>query len=64
MVRKGLFNLVLTCPFQDCPEVHANAAETLCSIARVAPPSLATKISSPMYASCFNWQALFPLKSK
>lgn len=31
----------------DCPEVHANAAETLCAITRCAPPSLATKISSP-----------------
>ncbi|XP_056175542.1 uncharacterized protein LOC115687227 isoform X2 [Syzygium oleosum] len=31
----------------DCPEVHANAAETLCAITRFAPPSLATKISSP-----------------
>ncbi|KAF8037112.1 hypothetical protein BT93_B0126 [Corymbia citriodora subsp. variegata] len=31
----------------DCPEVHSNAAETLCAITRFAPPSLATKISSP-----------------
>lgn len=35
--------------FQDCPEVHANAAETLCSITRYAPPGLASKISSPRY---------------
>lgn len=32
---------------QDCPEVHANAAETLCAITRYAPPGLASKISSP-----------------
>lgn len=32
---------------QDCPEVHANAAETLSSIARYAPSGLASKISSP-----------------
>ncbi|KAL3833706.1 hypothetical protein ACJIZ3_008442 [Penstemon smallii] len=33
----------------DCPEVHANAAETLCSITRYAPPELASKISSPSF---------------
>ncbi|XP_044496129.1 serine/threonine-protein phosphatase 6 regulatory subunit 3 isoform X2 [Mangifera indica] len=33
----------------DCPEVHANAAETLCSIARFAPPGLAAKIASPNF---------------
>uniref|UniRef100_A0A1J3GL89 Serine/threonine-protein phosphatase 6 regulatory subunit 2 n=1 Tax=Noccaea caerulescens TaxID=107243 RepID=A0A1J3GL89_NOCCA len=31
----------------DCPEVHANAAEILCTVARYAPPGLATKLSSP-----------------
>ncbi|KAL9452854.1 hypothetical protein AB3S75_008611 [Citrus x aurantiifolia] len=33
----------------DSPEVHANAAETLCSITRSAPPALAAKISSPTF---------------
>ncbi|XP_073058501.1 uncharacterized protein [Primulina eburnea] len=33
----------------DCPEVHANAAETLCAITRHAPPALASKISSPSF---------------
>ncbi|CAA2980826.1 serine threonine- phosphatase 6 regulatory subunit 3 [Olea europaea subsp. europaea] len=33
----------------DCPKVHANAAETLCSITRYAPPGLASKISSPSF---------------
>ncbi|WCJ24282.1 Serine/threonine-protein phosphatase 6 regulatory subunit [Euphorbia peplus] len=33
----------------DCPEVHANAAETLCAITRFAPPGLAAKISSPNF---------------
>ncbi|KAI3824605.1 hypothetical protein L1987_06069 [Smallanthus sonchifolius] len=33
----------------DCPEVHANAAEALCSITRYAPPGLAAKISSPSF---------------
>ncbi|KAK1375560.1 Serine/threonine-protein phosphatase 6 regulatory subunit 3 [Heracleum sosnowskyi] len=32
----------------DCPEVHANAAETLCAITRYAPPGLATRISGPV----------------
>ncbi|XP_042006837.1 serine/threonine-protein phosphatase 6 regulatory subunit 1-like [Salvia splendens] len=33
----------------DSPEVHANAAETLCAITRYAPPGLASKISSPSF---------------
>ncbi|KAL2473845.1 SIT4 phosphatase-associated family protein [Forsythia ovata] len=33
----------------DFPEVHANAAETLCAITRYAPPGLASKISSPSF---------------
>lgn len=32
---------------QNPPEVHANAAETLCAITRNAPSPLATKLSSP-----------------
>lgn len=35
------------CFFQDSPEVHVNAAETLCAITRFAPSGLAAKISSP-----------------
>ncbi|KAJ1420909.1 SIT4 phosphatase-associated protein family [Sesbania bispinosa] len=33
----------------DSPEVHANAAETLCAITRFAPAGLSTKISSPSF---------------
>ncbi|GMI81909.1 hypothetical protein like AT1G30470 [Hibiscus trionum] len=33
----------------DSPEVHANAAETLCAITRFAPPGLASKITSPSF---------------
>ncbi|GER36791.1 SIT4 phosphatase-associated family protein [Striga asiatica] len=33
----------------DCPEVHANAAETLCAITRYAPPGIASKISGPSF---------------
>ncbi|KAL5577378.1 hypothetical protein UlMin_019077 [Ulmus minor] len=33
----------------DCPEVHANAAETLCAITRFAPAGLSAKIYSPSF---------------
>ncbi|EYU43237.1 hypothetical protein ABFS82_08G126700 [Erythranthe guttata] len=33
----------------DCPGVHANAAETLCTIARYASAGLASKTSSPSF---------------
>ncbi|KAL6546321.1 hypothetical protein OROMI_022042 [Orobanche minor] len=33
----------------DCPEVHANAAETLCTITRYAPPGIASKISTQSF---------------
>ncbi|KAI4303671.1 hypothetical protein MLD38_039271 [Melastoma candidum] len=33
----------------DSPEVHANAAETLCAITRFAPSGLSAKISSPSF---------------
>ncbi|RWR85822.1 serine/threonine-protein phosphatase 6 regulatory subunit 2 [Cinnamomum micranthum f. kanehirae] len=33
----------------DSPEVHTNAAESLCVITRFAPPALAAKISSPSF---------------
>ncbi|KAK1281141.1 hypothetical protein QJS04_geneDACA017730 [Acorus gramineus] len=42
----------------DCPEVHANAAETLCAIIRYAPTGLAAKISSPSFVSRLFHHAL------
>ncbi|KAK1324859.1 hypothetical protein QJS10_CPA01g00546 [Acorus calamus] len=42
----------------DCPEVHANAAETLCAITRYAPTGLAAKISSPSFVSRLFHHAL------
>uniref|UniRef100_A0A7C8YZT5 Uncharacterized protein n=1 Tax=Opuntia streptacantha TaxID=393608 RepID=A0A7C8YZT5_OPUST len=33
----------------DSPEVHANAAETLCAITRYAPPGIAAKVASPSF---------------
>ncbi|KAI3974026.1 hypothetical protein MKX01_026423 [Papaver californicum] len=42
----------------DCPEVHANAAETLCAITRYAPPGLSAKISSPSFVGSLFRHAL------
>ncbi|KAK1277769.1 hypothetical protein QJS04_geneDACA022169 [Acorus gramineus] len=42
----------------DSPEVHANAAETLCAITRYAPPGFAAKISSPSFVSRLFCHAL------
>lgn len=42
----------------DSPEVHANAAETLCAITRYAPRGLATKISSPSFVGRLFQHAL------
>ncbi|XP_028759355.1 serine/threonine-protein phosphatase 6 regulatory subunit 3 isoform X2 [Neltuma alba] len=33
----------------DSPEVHANAAETLCAITRFAPPGFSAKVCSPSF---------------
>ncbi|XP_048324155.1 uncharacterized protein LOC107411354 isoform X2 [Ziziphus jujuba] len=49
-----------TCP----PEVHANAAETLCAITRNAPSALATKLSSPSFVSRIFAHALEDSHSK
>ena len=38
---------------QSPPEVHANAAETLCTVTRNAPSPLATKLSSPRFELCY-----------
>ncbi|KAI3697608.1 hypothetical protein L6452_30702 [Arctium lappa] len=42
----------------DCPEVHANAAESLCAIARYAPPGLAAEISTPSFIARLFHHAL------
>ncbi|KAE8712157.1 serine/threonine-protein phosphatase 6 regulatory subunit 3-like isoform X2 [Hibiscus syriacus] len=49
-----------SCP----PEVHANAAETLCAITRNAPSALATKLSSPSFVSRIFSHALEDSHSK
>ncbi|KAG8655250.1 serine/threonine-protein phosphatase 6 regulatory subunit 3 isoform X2 [Manihot esculenta] len=46
------------------PEVHANAAETLCAISRNAPSALATKLSSPSFVSRIFSHALEDSHSK
>ncbi|KAA3489546.1 serine/threonine-protein phosphatase 6 regulatory subunit 3-like isoform X2 [Gossypium australe] len=40
------------------PEVHANAAETLCAITRNVPSALATKLSSPSFVARIFGHAL------
>ncbi|EPS66808.1 hypothetical protein M569_07969, partial [Genlisea aurea] len=42
----------------DSPEVHSNAAETLCAITRYASPGLACKISSPGFIGSLLTHAL------
>ncbi|PSR98720.1 Serine/threonine-protein phosphatase 6 regulatory subunit like [Actinidia chinensis var. chinensis] len=42
----------------DCPEVHANAAETLCTITRSAPPALTSKIFGPSFTGRLFQHAL------
>ncbi|XVF68570.1 hypothetical protein PTKIN_Ptkin11bG0013100 [Pterospermum kingtungense] len=49
-----------SCP----PEVHANAAETLCAIARNAPSALATELSSPSFVARIFGHALEDSHSK
>ncbi|KAL1817102.1 hypothetical protein DCAR_0521514 [Daucus carota subsp. sativus] len=46
------------------PEVHANAAETLCTVTRNAPSPLATKLSSPSSVSRIFSHALEDSQSK
>ncbi|POO01233.1 SIT4 phosphatase-associated protein family [Trema orientale] len=46
------------------PEVHANAAETLCAITRNAPSALATKLSSPSFVARIFAHALEDSHSK
>ncbi|MBA0669181.1 hypothetical protein Goklo_002027, partial [Gossypium klotzschianum] len=49
-----------SCP----PEVHGNAAETLCAITRNAPSALATKLSSPSFVARIFGHALEDSHSK
>lgn len=49
-----------SCP----PEVHSNAAETLCAITRNSPSALATKLSSPSFVARIFSHALEDSHSK
>ncbi|KAF8397694.1 hypothetical protein HHK36_016616 [Tetracentron sinense] len=46
------------------PEVHTNAAETLCAITRNAPSALAAKLSSPSFVARIFGHALEDSRSK
>jgi len=48
----------------NSPEVHTNAAETLCTITRLAPSALATKLSSPSFVGRLFHHALEDSQSK
>lgn len=48
----------------DCPQVHGNAAESLCAICRYAPPGLAAKISSPSFIARLFHHALGELRPR
>lgn len=43
ILTKGLY-------VQHSSEVHANAAETLAAVTRIAPSALASKLASPKFA--------------
>ncbi|KAK8301680.1 hypothetical protein V6Z11_D04G037300 [Gossypium hirsutum] len=49
---------------QRAPEVHANAAETLCAITQNVPSALATKLSSPSFVARIFGHALEDSHSK
>ncbi|XP_073040419.1 uncharacterized protein [Primulina eburnea] len=48
----------------NTPEVHANAAETLCAITRTAPSPLSIKLSSPSFVAMIFSHALEDSDSK
>lgn len=48
----------------NSPEVHTNAAETLCTITRLAPSALASKLSSPSFVGRLFHHALEDSQSK
>lgn len=45
-IRLAISVFMINVFLQDSPEVHANAAETLCAITRYAPPGISAKIAS------------------
>ncbi|KAF5205270.1 Sit4 phosphatase-associated family protein [Thalictrum thalictroides] len=49
---------------QSLPEVHANAAETLCAITQSAPSALASKLSPPSFIARIFGHALEDSQSK
>ncbi|KAI3699151.1 hypothetical protein L2E82_43222 [Cichorium intybus] len=49
---------------QDCPQVHGNAAKSLCAICRYTPPGLAAKISNPSFIARLFHHALVELRPR
>ncbi|XP_024017094.1 serine/threonine-protein phosphatase 6 regulatory subunit 3 isoform X2 [Morus notabilis] len=65
LAESNLLEMIVDKLSPSCPpEVHANAAETLCAITRNAPSSLATRLSSPSFVARIFAHALEDSHSK
>ncbi|KAK8496172.1 hypothetical protein V6N13_052118 [Hibiscus sabdariffa] len=65
LAQSNLLEMIVDKLSPSCPpEVHGNAAETLCAITRNAPSALATKLSSPSFVARIFGHALEDSHSK
>ncbi|XP_062082090.1 uncharacterized protein LOC133788583 isoform X1 [Humulus lupulus] len=65
LAESNLLEMIVDKLSPSCPpEVHANAAETLCAITRNSPSALATKLSSPSFVARIFAHALEDSHSK
>ncbi|KAB2089137.1 hypothetical protein ES319_A03G041300v1 [Gossypium barbadense] len=65
LANSNLLEMIVDKLSSSCPpEVHANAAETLCAITRNVPSALATKLSSPSFVARIFGHALEDSHSK
>ncbi|KAK8605080.1 hypothetical protein V6N13_082537 [Hibiscus sabdariffa] len=65
LAHSNLLEMIVDKLSPSCPpEVHGNAAETLCAITRNAPSALATKLSSPSFVARIFGHALEDSHSK
>ncbi|XP_049353893.1 uncharacterized protein LOC125818417 isoform X2 [Solanum verrucosum] len=65
LTESNLLEMIVDKLSPSCsPEVHANAAESLCAITRITPSPLATKLSSPSFVARIFGHALEDSHSK
>ncbi|KAL4302845.1 hypothetical protein GQ457_10G011260 [Hibiscus cannabinus] len=64
LADSNLLEMIVDKLSPSCPEVHANAAETLCAIVWNAPSALATKLYSPSFVERIFGHALEDSHSK